>query len=164
MKLIIGLLLAICSMAALAQTPARNDGEWLRRGLLAWEKIESTNQPTADDYANYYAVAYYIDGVLDVQAKNSFMTIMKLSMAKTKPTPVEDAQFRTALFYSPLVELPDNVTSRLLKYSPKSRGLNEMRKGDLSKRAASDLTGTTKGLVTLFWMVFRDQNSISAAC
>lgn len=121
MKLAIIVFCAVLATSSLAQTPTA-DGNWIKKGIDAFERVNTTRNGSNEDLLDSSALIYYVGGMVAVHRQNNLVTIIFLSAANKsndpaavpKLSPTDEARVQGMMALTPLRKLPDNLSSQQL--------------------------------------------------
>jgi len=120
MKILFGIALCLLSAVSLAQPQSALDGNWLRKSIDAFERVNDARTGTAQDATDSTLLIFYISGMLAVHRQNNLTALLLLAVLtptkgqqQTKPKAAEaDMQMRVAFVFTPLLAIPDALTAQ----------------------------------------------------
>ncbi len=106
------------STLALAQSDEKLDGNWIKKGLDATNRVVVAGNSSDEDVIISLNLVYYVYGMLAVHRSNNvgpglLAKAAQLSNEKKQQNDqpsCNDQAIRTALLFTPLIGLPDNIT------------------------------------------------------
>lgn len=104
---------------AWAQQAETVDGHWIKKGINAFNRVYVTKKPSDTDYVDSVALVSYLSGMIAVHKNNNMLAVLLVSAkdSQNKQLPpgkkplAGDEQLKVAFAFTPLLALPDKLSS-----------------------------------------------------
>ena len=118
MKMLIGIVLCFLSTLSWAQQGTAVDGNWIKKGIDAFDRVNVTRNGTDEDTLDSRVLISYVSGMLAVHRLNNLLASLVIGASnqpsgkarREKQSANNAMHVRTALAFTPLLAIPDELT------------------------------------------------------